>query len=922
MAKSDGAVVIETRLSTEKMETDYKKIDSQTKKMINRYNKSVDSIKSQEIALENVKNKLNDILSGNKKTSQIVSMEKEIKSLIKEIEPLEKEYDRLLAKYEEHENEIVRYTTIRDTSGPDTQEWSHANGKVNEARAKLSNLKPNLAEIVEKYDAAKKTILELNDEIAKLKENLSSSTEAQNLTQKIENMTSKLEEAKKQTNELGQEINKNLGIKAKLSGITDGFDGIGKKVDKLKTRMTRLIGTVAIFSLIRSSLTKLRTGFISLLKENDTFSSSLNQIKANLMTAFAPIYNACLPAINSLMNSLSKLTGTIAVFVSGLFGTSLEDAKKQAQELSNSLNDTAKSGEKASGSLASFDNLEVVADTSGSSSGSSDSGIDYSGELTYSQKLLDILNKVKTVVLENKELFIGLGIAIAGAFVISKIVGFVSLFSPLIKVLKTISGLFIKVGEDGTKSFNNVGTGVTFAIAGFIVMVKSISDLITNWDDLDTKQKLIKIGLAALGVAAIALGYAIAAGISTATLGIGALIALIAALLTAIVSLTVKFFTEKDAILSVEEAQNKLIEAQNKYAEATDSYVSAVDKMEESMNKLQEAENRTGLSGQELYDQVQDGTLDYMNMNSAQKEVYKAYLENMSAQKELQTSTEELNNAKKEETMASFANQLAIAAETDNYDDYKKSVVQAYEEGKISADEARDLIEQSMSRMSDASQQTFMEDLPSDIKTGMDPDKYKTAKQKFKEWFSNTCSSIGDFFSKLFTETIPNKLNELKEKLKTFFTKTLPNLAISGVEMLVNKVISAFEKLINLPIKGINNLIDKANKIPGVDIGHLPTVTMGRVSIPRLATGAVIPPRSEFMAILGDQKRGVNIETPLDTMVEAFNKALDNRGNGNGELVIENLTIINRMGNTDVSKTVVKGVRIAEKQLGKPLFVN
>jgi hypothetical protein len=46
----------------------------------------------------------------------------------------------------------------------------------------------------------------------------------------------------------------------------------------------------------------------------------------------------------------------------------------------------------------------------------------------------------------------------------------------------------------------------------------------------------------------------------------------------------------------------------------------------------------------------------------------------------------------------------------------------------------------------------------------------------------------------------------------------------------------------------------------------------------RLAKGAVIPPNKEFMAILGDQKQGVNIETPLSTMVEAFNKALDMRG--------------------------------------------
>ena len=59
-------------------------------------------------------------------------------------------------------------------------------------------------------------------------------------------------------------------------------------------------------------------------------------------------------------------------------------------------------------------------------------------------------------------------------------------------------------------------------------------------------------------------------------------------------------------------------------------------------------------------------------------------------------------------------------------------------------------------------------------------------------------------------------------------------------------------------------------------------------SIPRLATGAVIPPNSEFAAILGDQKRGVNIETPLSTMLEAFNKALDNRDGGiTTELLVE-----------------------------------
>lgn len=52
--------------------------------------------------------------------------------------------------------------------------------------------------------------------------------------------------------------------------------------------------------------------------------------------------------------------------------------------------------------------------------------------------------------------------------------------------------------------------------------------------------------------------------------------------------------------------------------------------------------------------------------------------------------------------------------------------------------------------------------------------------------------------------------------------------------------------------------------------------------IPALARGAVIPPNREFLAVLGDQKNGTNIEAPLSTMVEAFNRALDARGGAGG----------------------------------------
>lgn len=61
--------------------------------------------------------------------------------------------------------------------------------------------------------------------------------------------------------------------------------------------------------------------------------------------------------------------------------------------------------------------------------------------------------------------------------------------------------------------------------------------------------------------------------------------------------------------------------------------------------------------------------------------------------------------------------------------------------------------------------------------------------------------------------------------------------------------------------------------------------------IPALAQGAVIPPNRAFMAVLGDQKSGVNIETPLETMVQAFKTAINETGYGS-ERIIENVLLL------------------------------
>ena len=123
--------------------------------------------------------------------------------------------------------------------------------------------------------------------------------------------------------------------------------------------------------------------------------------------------------------------------------------------------------------------------------------------------------------------------------------------------------------------------------------------------------------------------------------------------------------------------------------------------------------------------------------------------------------------------------------------------------------------------------------------------------------------------------------------------KNCGNGLIGGFEAAINGIIGMFEKMINWIVDGINSIsFDIPDWLGGGHFGfNIPRTSFGRVSIPRLAQGAVIPPNREFLAVLGDQKHGTNIEAPLQTIVDAFNIALTQNngynGGGNTEVVLE-----------------------------------
>lgn len=112
-----------------------------------------------------------------------------------------------------------------------------------------------------------------------------------------------------------------------------------------------------------------------------------------------------------------------------------------------------------------------------------------------------------------------------------------------------------------------------------------------------------------------------------------------------------------------------------------------------------------------------------------------------------------------------------------------------------------------------------------------------------------------------------------------------------------NNIVAIIEAAINFIIDGINLLISALNTIHFEIPGWVPLIggksfgisipLVSQVALPRLAEGAVIPPNREFMAVLGDQKSGTNIETPLETMVQAFKQAMNESGGRSQTIILQ-----------------------------------
>ena len=136
---------------------------------------------------------------------------------------------------------------------------------------------------------------------------------------------------------------------------------------------------------------------------------------------------------------------------------------------------------------------------------------------------------------------------------------------------------------------------------------------------------------------------------------------------------------------------------------------------------------------------------------------------------------------------------------------------------------------------------------------------------------------LADFLSAVFRgnwdaawQAIGNTVSTVWDKM-TNAIKT----AVNGIIGFINRMISAVVTGINTVINALNGLsFDLPDIFGGGHVGfNISTLTAPQ--IPYLAQGAVIPANREFLAVLGDQSHGTNVEAPLDTIKQAVAEVME-----------------------------------------------
>lgn len=176
------------------------------------------------------------------------------------------------------------------------------------------------------------------------------------------------------------------------------------------------------------------------------------------------------------------------------------------------------------------------------------------------------------------------------------------------------------------------------------------------------------------------------------------------------------------------------------------------------------------------------------------------------------------------------------------------------------------------------------------------------------------CSGFVTFLKGVFTGNVNMALKGILNILRG-----AANLIYSIFKAPVNMVIALFNGLNQAIINAINGLVDGLNHIkvpdwvPGIGGKGINLSHANYTRIPYLAQGAVIPAGNPFLAVLGDQTKGNNLEMPENLLRKIVSEE-SGKGTGMIKLVVnlDSRTVLEQLINTAKEMQMSNGQNVFE----------
>ena len=352
--------------------------------------------------------------------------------------------DQLQKAAKDYKSELYSPTPNANPFGMDTLA-----GKIREAELELNRLSEagkGLGD--EQYDKAYQKLARLTAEAREYKRALvtdGSNTGAKSLSETMSGFGRRLQKSAKSIGSVTKGLKKiksyadsaaksvkNLGSAIlKMAGFGGKMDKASNSMAKaLKTLMRYGLGIRSTYVLINKFRSAIVAGFSNLAQYSESTNasissmmSSLTRLKNALATAFAPILTVVSPILTQFIDMCSNAATQVGMFFAALAGqTSFTKAKAVQQDYAESLNKTssstnsaAKAAEKqakalkkaqkaAQGSIASFDELNVIQRDTADSTDTSDTAAkgltpkDMFEEVPIKSKIKSFADRIKNLI--------------------------------------------------------------------------------------------------------------------------------------------------------------------------------------------------------------------------------------------------------------------------------------------------------------------------------------------------------------------------------------------------------------------------------------------------------------------------------------------------------------------------------------------